>query len=138
MSNYDVLELGGLASWHQLEGAAPGKHFVDKDFPAQFIGMSVNSTEPGASQPFWHTHSVLEELYVFLGGEGQLALDGDVVDVTAGTVVRVGQGVWRALRCKEDSPESLKWLCIRAGGATLTEIGRDGELDKERPFPWTA
>ena len=40
-------------------------------------------------------HSVLEEMYVFLARDGQMGLDDDIVDVSAGTVVRVGQGVRR-------------------------------------------
>lgn len=33
-----------------------------------------------------------------------------------GSVVRVGQNVWRTWRARPDSAEQLRWLCIRAGG----------------------
>src|SRR5690606_17915342 len=103
----------------------------------RFIGLSVNATEPGEESPFWHTHSVLEELYLFLSGRGQLALDDEVVEVGPGTIVRVGAGVWRHLRSLPDSGEQLRWFCVRAGGADLEAIGRDGEIDRERPTPWS-
>ena len=61
----------------------------------QYIGMTANALEPGEEAGYWHTHSHVEELYVFLGGTGQMGLDDDLVEVGPGTVVRVGQNVWR-------------------------------------------
>jgi len=136
MSSYDILDIGAPDSWTDPEGGPVAKRFVDKEIPAQYIGTSANALEPGGEAPFWHTHDVLEEVYIFLSGRGQMALDEEVVDVQAGSVVRVGQGVMRAWRALPDSPEALRWLCIRAGGDTLEGIGRDGRLDRERPMPW--
>ncbi|TDN91813.1 hypothetical protein EV279_1318 [Microbacterium sp. BK668] len=65
-----------------------------------------------------------------------MGLDGDIVDVGPGSVVRVGQGVWRTWRCLPDSPEQLRWLCIRAGGYPLPEFPDDSERDEARPSPW--
>lgn len=136
MSSYDILEIGAPESWADPDGGPSAKRFVDKEIPAQFIGTSANALEPGGAVPFWHSHDALEEVYVFLAGRGQMALDDEVVGVQPGTVVRVGQGVMRAWHALDDSPEPLRWLCIRAGGDTLENIGRDGQLDKERPMPW--
>lgn len=136
MSNYDVVEMGATETWADYVGVAPGKRFVEKEIAAEFIGMSANSLAPGRSAPFWHTHSQVEELYIFLGGTGKLALDDDVIDVQAGTVVRVGPDVWRAWHAASDSAAPLTWLCVRAGGDTLEGIGQDGAIDKERPYPW--
>lgn len=134
MTDYEVMELGAIDAW----GAGSGKQFVDKEISTQYVGVSANALAPGGEAPFWHSHSTLEELYVFLTGHGQLALDDDVLDVQPGSVVRVGQDVMRAWRASPDSPDDLRWLCIRAGGKELGSIERDGELDKERPFPWTS
>ncbi|MEO2129980.1 MAG: hypothetical protein ABGX78_01860 [Microbacterium sp.] len=46
----------------------------------------------------------MEELYVFVAGAGQIGLDGDVIDVKAGSVIRVGQDVWRTWRSLPSSP----------------------------------
>jgi len=136
MSAYDVVQLGGLDTWLQAGGDRPGKQFVDKMMPAQYIGTSANAIASGESAPFWHSHSTLEEVYVFLSGRGQMGLDDEVVDVQPGTVVRVGQGVMRTWHALADSPEDLRWLCIRAGGDTLENVGHDGALDRERAMPW--
>lgn len=138
MSDYEVAEIGGTEVWGDFDGARPGKRFVDKEIAAEYIGMSANSLAPGGNAPFWHTHSRVEELYVFLGGSGKMALDEDVVEVQAGTVVRVGPDVWRAWHAAVDSAGPLIWLCLRAGGDSLEGIGRDGEIDRERAFPWDA
>jgi len=131
MSGYEILELGGADAWLER-----GKQFADKQMDTQFIGLSVNALAPGGESPFWHTHSVLEEVYVFLEGKGRMALDDEVIEVGPGTTVRVGQGVWRILQAAPDSPGELRWICVRAGGAELAAIGVDSEKDGERARPW--
>lgn len=130
------MEVGPLAAWDAFGGARPGKMFIEDDLSSQYIGASLNATQPGDTSPFWHAHAKLEEIYVFLDGAGQMALDDEVIDVGPGTIVRVGQDVWHGLRCKPDSDVSLKWICLRAGNGELASIGRDAELDRERPWPW--
>jgi len=102
----------------------------------QYIGMSANALEPGEEAGYWHAHSRVEELYVFLEGSGQMGLDDDLVEVAAGTVVRVGQGVWRTWRARPDSPGQLRWLCIRAGAEELPHLPDDSSRNPGKPFPW--
>ena len=105
VSDHDVLEMGSLDEWREHFGgfrsnsSRDGRRIVDHDLTMQYIGMTANAFERGEEAGYWHTHSRIEELYVFLGGRGQMGLDDDVVDVGPGTVVRVGQGVWRTWRC---------------------------------------
>jgi mannose-6-phosphate isomerase-like protein (cupin superfamily) len=98
--------------------------------------MTANAFEPGEEAGYWHSHARVEELYVFLAGRGQMGLDDDIVDVGPGTAVRVGQGVWRTWRATPDSPEQLRWLCIRAGGTELPHLPDDSTRDNDRPSPW--
>lgn len=102
----------------------------------QYIGMTANALAPGEEAGYWHRHSQVEELYVFLSGSGQMGLDDDVVDVQAGSVVRVGQNVWRTWRSLADATEELRWLCIRAGGEELPGFPNDAERGPDRPLPW--
>ena len=136
MSNYYTSQVGPLADWGALDGVAPGKKFVEGELGSQFAGISVNFTQPGGATPFWHTHNTLEEIYIFLEGEGEFAVEDEVLPIHPGTIIRVGQGAWRAHRCLPDG-SALKWLCVRAGGDTLENIGNDAEIDSDRPYPWS-
>ncbi|MEX8056707.1 cupin domain-containing protein [Microbacterium sp. 16-032] len=142
MSDYEITQIGGLDAWRDhFGGFAParsrdGRHVVDHELTMQFIGMTTNALTPGEEAGYWHTHTRVEELYVFLEGRGQMGLDDDVVDVGPGSVVRVGQNVWRTWRALPDSEGELRWLCIRAGGEALPHIPDDSSRDLERPMPW--
>lgn len=142
MSEYEILDIGGLDEWREHFGgfrpdsSRDGRRVVDQELTMQYIGMTANALAPGEEAGYWHRHSRVEELYVFLGGTGQMGLDDDVVDVKAGSVVRVGQGVWRTWRCAPDAAEQLRWLCIRAGGEELPALPNDSERAASRPMPW--
>jgi len=140
MSDYQVINAGAPEQWHDVvsPNGARGKQFVDAGLETQYVGVSLNANQPGEAAARWHSHSQLEEIYLFLAGEGQMALNDDVIDVHPGTIVRVGQGVWRAWRALPDSPGELRWLCIRGGGADLKSIGHDADFDHDRPLPWAA
>jgi mannose-6-phosphate isomerase-like protein (cupin superfamily) len=142
VSGYEVREIGGLDQWRGHYGgfrpdtSRDGRRVVDHEMAMQYIGMTANALAPGEEAGYWHTHAQVEELYVFLDGTGQMALDDDVVEVGPGSVVRVGQGVWRTWRCRPDSTGELRWLCIRAGGDQLPHLPDDSRRDPERGSPW--
>lgn len=102
----------------------------------QFVGMTANALAPGEQAGYWHEHAKIEEVYVFLDGRGEMGLDDDVVSVGPGSVVRVGQGVWRTWRALPDSRTELRWLCIRAGGEQLPHLPDDSRRATDRPMPW--
>lgn len=137
MNEYKVVNVGPLSKWQDLEGAAKGKVFIDGDLGSEFIGTSVNSTPPGGQSPFWHVHDKVEEIYIFLTGVGEMALDNDLVQVEAGTIVRVPAGIWRALHCPESASEPLTWLCMRGGGAALKDLKGEAHIDSDKPYPWS-
>lgn len=144
MSDYQVTQIGAPDEWRDHFGgfdearSRDGRRVVDHELTMQYIGMTANALEPGEEAGYWHTHSHVEELYVFLGGSGQMGLDDDLVEVGPGSVVRVGQNVWRTWRARPDSAEELRWLCIRAGGEELPHLPRDSSRAPERPMPWPA
>lgn len=142
MANYEVLNVGAPSQWRDFfggfrpESSRAGRRVVDHELTNQYIGLTVNALEPGEEAGYWHTHSAIEELYVFIAGEGQMGLDDEVVDVSAGSSVRVGQGVMRTWRAKPESNGQLQWLCIRAGGSELPKFPYDARRDNDRPMPW--
>lgn len=142
MSGYEVINIGALNQWRAHFGGftdktqRQGRRVVEQSLDMQFIGMTVNAMAPGEQAGYWHAHTEIEELYVFLEGVGEMALDDEILPVTAGSAVRVGQHVRRTWRCTEDSPTPLKWLCIRAGGESLAKIPTDAQRDTQTPMPW--
>ncbi|MCM3657902.1 cupin domain-containing protein [Agromyces mediolanus] len=142
MGDYEVLDIGALEAWRSHHGgfdaarSRDGRRIVDHELAMQYLGMSANALEPGEEAGYWHTHARIEELYVFLAGTGQMGLDDEVVDVGPGSVVRVGQGVWRTWRAHPDSAGELRWLCIRGGGEPLPRLPDDSRRDPDRPSPW--
>lgn len=142
MSRYELVDIGALDQWREHHGgfdpgrSRDGRRIVDHELAMQYIGLSANALEPGEQAGYWHAHSRIEELYVFLAGRGQMGLDDDLVDVGPGTVVRVGQDVWRTWRAHPDSDGQLRWLCIRAGGEPLPCVPDDSQRAPDRPSPW--
>lgn len=142
MSGYEILNVGAPDQWRDFYGgfrpdsSRDGRRVVDHEMKNQFIGLTVNALEPGEEAGYWHDHSEVEEIYVFLSGTGQMGLGEDLVEVEPGSVVRVGQNVMRTWRARPDSPGELRWLCIRAGGSELPEFPNDAVRDVESPMPW--
>ena len=140
---WQVLELGAIDEWRGHYGgfrpdtSRDGRRVVDHELVTQYIGLTANSYEAGEEAGYWHSHSEIEELYVFLTGRGEMGLDSDVVPVRPGSVVRVGQGVARTWRALPGTPEPLPWLCIRAGGdGEIAHMPSDSTRHPELPSPW--
>ncbi|MBS1905959.1 MAG: cupin domain-containing protein [Actinobacteria bacterium] len=144
MSDYEITEIGAPDEWRRHHGgfdasrSRDGRRVVDHELAMQYIGMTANALEPGEEAGYWHTHSRIEELYVFLAGRGQMGVGDEVVEVGPGTVVRVRQDVPRTWRALPDSAGELRWLCIRAGGEALPHLPDDSARLPERPMPWHA
>jgi len=142
MANYEVINVGAPAQWRDYYGgfrpdsSRDGRRVVDHEMKNQFIGITVNALEPGEEAGYWHDHSEIEEVYFFISGLGQMGLGDDLVEVEAGSVVRVGQNVMRTWRAKPESTEQLRWLCLRAGNTELPEFPTDGTRIFDLPMPW--
>jgi mannose-6-phosphate isomerase-like protein (cupin superfamily) len=142
MANYSVTHIGSMDTWRDTFGGfipattRAGRRVIDHELDGDVIGMTATAYEPGEQAGYWHAHSVLDEVYIFLEGKGQMGLDDEVVDVGPGTVVQVGTGVMRTWRALPDSPTQLRWLCIRAGQIPLPAIPDDAEAITDIPMPW--
>lgn len=90
---------------------------------------------PGAAwQPFLATN---EEAYLFLQGQGQLQIDGQVHDVRKGTAIRVSPDGVRSWR--NHSTEDSLYIVIQAkagsidGGTTTGGVGVPGPVNWPNP-----
>lgn len=125
--NEYVLELGP-------EVKIPGKVFGGAAVGATGGEFSFQSFAPGTETGFLHTHRNHEELYFFLAGEGEFQIDGRIVPVREGSIVRVAPAGRRSVRNNGDAP--LVMLCVQYRGGTFSEAdAADGEILAE-PVVW--
>lgn len=137
-TSYAVKTYGDLGAWaelttpHPLGGTIAGKRFLGGDLGLDGMEVSLNSLGPGESIPFVHGHRLNEELYLFLSGRGQMQLDDEVIEVSAGTAVRVTPPVMRCWRNTGSKP--LTCIVIQAQSGSLTQATlHDGFISQRGP-----
>lgn len=112
----------------------PGKVFGGAALQASGAEFSFQMFQPGTETGFLHTHKVHEELYFFLSGTGEFQVDGQVIPVREGSVVRVAPAGKRSVRNNGNLP--LVMLCIQYRVGTFTaDDATDGCLLAE-PVKW--
>ena len=139
-TNFTAYESGPRKDWpaHTVElpglGEIPGKLFL-KDMVG-FTGceISINSMAPGAGMPIYHQHKQNEEVYIFIQGKGQVQVDGEVIDVQEGTIVRIapnGERIWR-----NNSNEPLLYIIIQVKENSLIQYGLGDATVPEKAVTW--
>lgn len=138
-ATFDVFQAGKWADLHQHvfqarpDLKAPGKLFLREKVGLNGAEVSLNRMSAGAAMPFFHRHKQNEELYIFVGGSGEMVIDDQTFPVTEGTVVRVspkGARYWR-----NNSSNDLYFICMqyRESQEEVRDI-IDGE-PVQRPLP---
>jgi mannose-6-phosphate isomerase-like protein (cupin superfamily) len=118
----------------EVDDAAPGNDFgsywearvAREALDAEQTGVTHFRLRPGKRSPFAHRHAHAEEVYVILGGSGQIKLDDQCFDVRPLDAIRVAPVTVRAF---EAGPEGLEFLAVGP------HHGSDGELVDD---PWIA
>ena len=113
---FSVVHAGPFSTWHEHQITHPKMGPIPKQFLQEPLGtkameLSVNWLPPGAGMPFPHAHNLHEELYLWLEGEGEFFLDGQIVPVKPGSVVRVATATARAWRNTGAGPAAL--VCVQ-------------------------
>lgn len=102
-----------VGSLHGFEG----KQFVKEATGATSCEISFGTLPTGAAVPFFHSHKVNEENYIILSGAGKFQVDGDVFDITEGSVIRVSTNCDRNIKCTYAEP--MTYICIQAKEGSL-------------------
>src|SRR5688572_25231779 len=93
--NFSIAQSGPWSAIHQhifrhpKLGTVPGKLFLKEPLNLTGMEISLGVLPPGRGMPFLHAHRENEEVYIFVKGQGQILIDGEVMAVREGTVVRV-------------------------------------------------
>ena len=139
-ANYSATDSGRLADIKDYvlelgpEVKIPGKVFGGQAVGATGAEFSFQVFAPGTQTGFLHTHTTHEELYFFLAGKGEMQVDGTIVAVQEGSVVRVAPAGTRSVR--NNGTEPLVMLCVqyRADAFTAADA-TDGTLLPD-PVQW--
>lgn len=124
-ANFSAINIGQLDALDGYELALgpdvkiPGKVFGGATLGATGGDFSFQVFQPGQETGFLHTHKTHEELYFFLSGKGEFQVDGQVLAVEEGSVVRVAPDGRRSVRNNGSAP--LVMLCVQYRGNTFTE-----------------
>lgn len=140
--HYSVAELGPIEAWkgYTAEVASlpgikvPGKFFLHPVLALTGMEISVNCLPAGVKVPFYHTHRTHEELYLFLKGQGQFQVDGEVIEIREGTALRVAPGGERTWR--NNSQEDLYYIVIQAPAGGLAAAGTEDGITVQRKVAW--
>ncbi len=76
------------------------------------VALGLINLPPAEGYTFTHSHREQEEVYMVLAGTGRLMVDGEMVPLAPGDMVRVDPSSKRALKNDGDTP--LRVIC--AGG----------------------
>lgn len=138
--NFSAISVGKLSELNEYvlelgpDVKIPGKVFGGTALHATGGDFSFQVFQPGTETGFLHTHKVHEELYFFLGGQGEFQVDGQVIPVAEGSVVRVAPEGERSVR--NNGTEPLVMLCVQYRGNTFTEAdAADGNI-LQKPVKW--
>jgi mannose-6-phosphate isomerase-like protein (cupin superfamily) len=140
-ANFAAAHTGPFAQLdsYKLEVPALKRKVDGKLFLRELLGMtgmqiSMNKLRAGASVPFYHQHKDNEETYIFVRGRGQMQVDGQVIDVEEGSVVRIST---KGLRClRNNSTEDLNFICIQARENSLAQDTFEDGLPSADPVIW--
>jgi mannose-6-phosphate isomerase-like protein (cupin superfamily) len=129
---FSVVHAGAFSTWHEHQMLHPKlgplpKQFLQEPLGTKALELSVNWLPSGFAMPFTHAHHQNEELYLWLQGEGEFWLDGQIVPVRPGSIIRVATATARAWRNSGTEPAALVCLQYPAAGH-VTGTTTDGKL----------
>jgi mannose-6-phosphate isomerase-like protein (cupin superfamily) len=139
---FTIFHAGPMAEWTQFRLNPPdvpmpakGKLFLRDLLGSAGLEISLNVLPPGKAIPFLHRHQRNDEVYVVVGGHGQFLVDGECIDVTEGSVLRLSPPAARGWRNNSDKP--LYFLCIQYRADSVIEGGtHDGvRVDAKPAWP---
>ena len=138
--NFSAISVGKLSELNEYvlelgpDVKIPGKVFGGAAVHATGGEFSFQMFQPGTETGFLHTHKEHEELYFFLSGRGEFQVDGQIIPVDEGSVVRVAPEGERSVR--NNGTEPLVMLCVQYRGNTFTEADAADADILQKPVVW--
>ncbi|MFV0555070.1 MAG: cupin domain-containing protein [Mangrovibacterium sp.] len=129
MENFKTIAKGenftavDFEKFSKLTDNAQGKVFLKEYTHTTGCEISFGALPAHGEVPFLHKHQQNEENYIILSGSGRFEVDGETIEVSEGSVVRIApQGV-RGL--KNISTEELIYITIQSKANSLEQCTAD-------------
>jgi mannose-6-phosphate isomerase-like protein (cupin superfamily) len=141
MSHYTKAETGKLSDLDQYTFAPKelpepllGKLFLGNLVNLTSMEVSLNKDAPNTGMSFFHSHKNNEELYIFIGGSGEMMIDDERFAVKEGSVVSVAPEAQRAWW--NTGKEDLYYVVIQAQSDGLKSAGLNDAALGDAKVPW--
>lgn len=142
-ANFAAIDVGAMSRLDSYRLQVPalnrevrGKLFINHLLDFSGMELSMNKLPAGAGVPFYHSHRENEEAYIFLGGSGEMQIDGELIPVKEGSIVRVSTKGERSLR--NTSGEPLYFICVQARENSLNSNDISDGVKLDRTVTWPA
>jgi uncharacterized cupin superfamily protein len=109
MAGYTIVNLMELENGAKEGDATSERRMARSALESEHIGLSHFRYAPGRRSSIGHAHREQEEVYLVLGGSGQVKLDDERRDIAQWDVVRVAPATYRGF---EAGPDGLELLAI--------------------------
>lgn len=84
--------------------------------------ITFNNLPAGQKSKFLHKHTLNEEIYIVISGQGTFEVDGNAFPIEEGSVVRVAPEGVRSINAGD---AGLTYVCIQAQAGSLTQCTMD-------------
>lgn len=132
--NHQSFQFG---TWNQLTQHSdlnvPGKFFLHRHLGLTSCEISVNCLKAGLAAPFTHKHKLNEEIYLVVSGTGDMWVDGEMIALREGSVIRIDPDGERAIRAGN---EDLIYICIQAPSKGLKQKTEEDGVVINPAFQW--
>lgn len=139
--HYTAAHLGKMAGLDgypmylpSLKRTVTGKVFIKDLLDTTGSEISMNKVPPGFEMPFSHAHKHNEEVFIFLGGKGQMSIDDDIIEVEEGSMVRLEPKAVRSFRNTGDT--ELYFICIQTREKSLQGYTTEDGIKVDREINW--
>jgi mannose-6-phosphate isomerase-like protein (cupin superfamily) len=140
-ANFNGFHAGAKETWAEFQLERPvvpvrakGKFFLRDLLNSKVLELSLNVLQPGKEFPFLHRHENNDEVYFVVSGQGQVFIDGEVIEMSEGSAVRVsppGARVWR-----NNSTDPLYYICLQYPAESVIEGGTSDGRGVEGKAAW--
>jgi uncharacterized cupin superfamily protein len=107
MAGYTIVNLMEIENRATEGGPTLDSRFARSHIDSDHIGLSLIRYAAGRRSQRGHSHKEQEEVYVVLGGSGQVKLDDELIDLRPWDVVRVAPSTFRGFAAGSDGLELL-------------------------------